>query len=279
MGRSQLTTERFVSLESLPGRPRAYRTGDQVRLRQDGQLVFIGRLDAEFKISGHRVDLAELESVLAAIPGIREVAVVGYGLTESIKRLGAYLVAKPPYPTIRSLRQHLALAVPAAVIPAGFSFVEALPKTSSGKVDRAALRDRSPEWLTEPDLTAVSPLEALILRIWEEILGQRGLTVQDDFFELGGQSLQTIQVTSWLSTRLNCEIPIATIFRYPTAAQLAKALTSTVEMHYEPWGKGAHPPRMPLKRCSPPCCRSLRANSRLYSVCILPLVSAGAIWV
>ncbi|MGG6242496.1 amino acid adenylation domain-containing protein [Nodosilinea sp. AN01ver1] len=248
LGRSQLTTERFVSLESLLGRPRAYRTGDQVRLRQDGQLVFIGRLDAEFKISGHRVDLAELESVLAAIPGIREVAVVGYGLPEGIKRLGAYLVAKPPYPTIQSLRQHLAQAVPAAVIPAGFSFVEALPKTSSGKVDRAALCDRPPEWLTEPDLTAVSPLEALILRTWEDILGQRGLTVQDDFFELGGQSLQTIQLTSWLSTQLNCEIPIATIFRYPTAAQLAKALTSTVQINHEPWKtEGTSPEPHPSK--------------------------------
>lgn len=228
-GRSPLTAEKFMSLDWLPERPRAYRTGDQVLMREDGQLVFIGRLDSEFKISGHRVDLAELESLLAAIPGIREVAVVGYCLPEGIKRLGAYLVAEPPYPTIQSLRQHLAQSVPAAIIPAGFSFVETLPKTASGKVDRAALGDRSPEWLTEPDLTTVSPLEALILHSWENILGQRGLTVQDNFFDLGGQSLQTIQVTSWLSAKLNCEIPIATIFGCPTAAQLAEALASMVQ--------------------------------------------------
>lgn len=249
LGRSQLTAERFVYLDWLPGHPRAYRTGDQVLIRPDGQLVFIGRLDAEFKISGHRVDLAEIESALAAIPGIREVAVVGYSLPQGIKRLCAYLVAEPPRPSVQALRQQLAQILPAAIIPAGFSFVDALPKTASGKVDRLALQAHSPEWLTESDLAAVSPLEALILRTWEEILGQRGLTVQDDFFDLGGQSLQTIQVTSWLSARLNCEIPIATIFRYPTAAQLAAALAPTVQAtDEEAWDHGcAVPETTPAK--------------------------------
>lgn len=245
LGRSQLTAERFVYLDRLPGRPRAYRTGDQVLMRPDGQLVFIGRLDAEFKISGHRVDLAEIESALAAISGSREVAVVGHCLPQGIKRLCAYLVAEPPYPSVQVLRQQLAQILPAAVIPAGFSFMDALPKTASGKVDRLALQAHLPEWLTESDLAAVSPLEALILRTWEEILGQRGLTVQDDFFDLGGQSLQTIQVTSWLSARLNCEIPIATIFRYPTAAQLAAALSPTVQIRDQPWEYGCAVPEPP----------------------------------
>lgn len=231
LGQLQLTTDRFVYLDQFPGRPRAYRTGDRVLMRQDGQLVYIGRLDTEFKISGHRVDLAEIESILAATPGIREVAVVGYSLPEGIKRLCAYLVTEPPCPSIQALRQHLAQIIPAAIIPAGFSVMDALPKTSSGKVDRSSLQAHTPSWLTESDLTAVSPLEALILRTWEEILGQRGLTAQDDFFELGGQSLQTIQVTSWLSVKLNHEIPIATIFRHPTAAQLAAALAPIVQVN------------------------------------------------
>lgn len=230
LGKAQLTADRFVCLNQFPDQPRAYGTGDQVLIRQDGQLAFVGRLDAEFKISGHRVDPAEIEAVLSAIPGIREVAVVGYSLPEGIKRLCAFLVAETPHPPVQMLRRYLVRFLPAAVVPAGFNFTDSLPKTSSGKVDRAALRNRSPEWLTEHTLTSVSPLEALILQTWEAILGQQGLTVQDNFFELGGQSLQTIQVANWLSAKLGCEIAIATIFRYSTAAELAKVLNSKVQV-------------------------------------------------
>jgi len=241
-GLPQLTADRFVRLERLRGQPRAYRTGDRVFLRPDGQLIFVGRLDAEFKISGHRVDPAEIEAVLTAISEIREAAVIGYTLPEGIKRLCAYLVAETPTPSVPSLRQHLAQSLPAALVPAGFNFVDALPKTTSGKVDRSALRERSPEWLTAASPgsttqetqghqdTSVSPLEATILQVWETILGNQGLTVQDDFFEWGGQSLQTIQVANLLSAKLNCEIPIATLFRYPTAAGLAEALSSQVQV-------------------------------------------------
>ena len=227
LGKSQLTADRFVCLHQLPGKPRAYRTGDQVFIRLDGQLVFTGRLDAEFKISGHRINPAEIESVLLTIPGIQGAAVVGYTLPEGIKRLCAYLVAKAPHPHVRTLRQHLSERLPAAVIPAGFNFIEALPKTSSGKVNRTALRNYSPAWVTQGE-NATSSLEAIILRTWEDILGQQDLTVQDDFFELGGQSLQTIQVTNWLSAKLDFEISISTIFRHPTAAALAKALNSDI---------------------------------------------------
>ncbi|EDX86939.1 amino acid adenylation domain protein [Synechococcus sp. PCC 7335] len=227
LGKSQLTADCFVCLHQLPGKPRAYRTGDQVFIRPDGQLVFTGRLDAEFKISGHRINPAEIESVLLTIPGIREAAVVGHHLPEGIKRLCAYLVAKAPHPPVRTLRQHLSERLPAAVIPAGFNFLEALPKTLSGKVDRTALHSCSPKWITQRE-NAASSLEAVILRTWEDILGQQGLTVQDDFFELGGQSLQTIQATNWLSTKLDREISVSTIFRHPTAAALAKALNSDI---------------------------------------------------
>lgn len=228
-GKDQLTADRFVQLAQLPGKPRAYRTGDQVLRRQDGQLVFVGRLDAEFKISGHRINPAEIESALSAVPGIREAAVVGYSLPQGIKRLCAYLVADTPYPAVHSLRQQLSEVLPAAVIPAGFNFTDALPKTASGKIDRAALHSRSPEWITRHTLASPSSLEALILRTWEAVLGQPGLTVQDDFFEVGGQSLQTIQVTNWLSAELGREVSVSTIFRHPTAVALARALDLEIQ--------------------------------------------------
>ncbi|MGR3279178.1 amino acid adenylation domain-containing protein [Acaryochloris marina NIES-2412] len=233
IGQTKLTTDRFVYLEHFPGHPRAYKTNDRVFIRPDGHLVYVGRLDTEFKISGHRVDLTEIESILSEIPGIREAAVVGYSLPKGIKRLCAYIVIDSPRPSIQTLRQHLTQVLPPAIIPAGFNILDVLPKVSSGKVDRAALKAHVPTWLTVPELTDLSPLEAIILQTWEEILGQRGLTPQDDFFELGGQSLQTIQVASWLSTKLNYEIPIAMIVRYPTAAKLASALTPFVRINDE----------------------------------------------
>jgi nonribosomal peptide synthetase MxcG len=223
-GQDQLSVDRFVPLNHFPGQPRAYRTGDQVYLRPDGQLIFVGRLDTQFKISGHRIDPAEIEAVLTTIPGIREAAVVGYTLPEGIKRLGAYLVAETPHPSVQTLRRHLTQVLPIAVVPGGFNFVDALPKTSAGKVDRSRLKQLTPTWLTEHQTTSISPLEALILQAWSTLLGHQGLTVQDDFFEWGGQSLQLIQVANWLSAKLNRDIPIATLFRYPTAATLAMAL-------------------------------------------------------
>lgn len=226
-GRSQLTSDRFVCLSQFPGQPRAYATGDRVCLDEAGRLVFLGRLDDSFKISGHRVDPAEIEALLAEIPNIREVAVVGRTLSAGNKHLCVYLVAEPPYPSVRSLRQRLSQKLPAAVIPTGFNFTDVLPKTSSGKVDRKVLRDRPSTEFAEP--IAASPLETIILRIWETILGQRGISVQDDFFALGGQSLQMIQVANLLGAQLGREIPIATLFRHPTAAQLACALSQQGE--------------------------------------------------
>ncbi len=231
LGRSQLTAKRFVPLDALPQRPRSYCTGDRVRLRPDGQLVFLGRLDAEFKISGHRVEPTEIEAVLIAIPGIREAAVIGYSLPDGGKRLCAYLVAaSDKHPSDRLLRQQLTAILPAAIVPAGFEWLNVLPKTRSGKVDRLALAQYIPQWLPSEQNEVLPPLEAFILETWERVLGQSRLTLQDDFFELGGQSLQTIQVATWLGTKLGCDLPIALLFEYPTAAALAMALRSQFEI-------------------------------------------------
>lgn len=229
LGRPELTAERFAPLETLPGRPRAYRTGDRVRLRADGQLVFLGRIDEEFKISGHRVDPGEIETALLAVPGIREAAVVGHVLPDGAKRLCAHLVADPPRPSPQDLRRHLAGILPAAVVPAGYLFAEHLPKTPSGKLDRRALRSLQPDWAVRDGVAPASPLEALILRVWAEVLGRGGLSVQDDFFDLGGQSLQTLQVANRLGAALGREIPVASLFRHPTAAELARALAGPEE--------------------------------------------------
>ncbi|WPB73388.1 myxochelin non-ribosomal peptide synthetase MxcG [Archangium violaceum] len=224
LGRPERDAARFITLEALPGSPRAYRTGDKVRLRGDGQLVFAGRVDDEFKISGHRVDPAEVETTLLGHPGVREAAVVGQVLPGGSRRLCAHIVAAEPVPTAAELRRFLLSELPAPMVPSAFVFTERLPRTSTGKLDRAALRHVSPAGESASVTTAATELERVVLNAWEQVLGVSGVSAQDDFFELGGQSLQGIQVANRLGVALGREVPVATVFRYPTAAALAQAL-------------------------------------------------------
>jgi nonribosomal peptide synthetase MxcG len=224
LGRPELDAARFVTLEALPGGPRAYRTGDRARLGEDGQLVFAGRVDDEFKISGHRIDPAEIETVLLGHPGVREAAVVGHVLPGGTRRLCAHVVSEHPVPSAVELRRHLLTALPAAMVPGVFVFAERLPRTGTGKLDRAALRIALPVEEAVPTAAAATELERTVLRVWEQVLGVSVTSTQDDFFELGGQSLQTIQVANRLSVALGREVPVATVFRNPTAAGLAQAL-------------------------------------------------------
>ncbi|WP_257458612.1 myxochelin non-ribosomal peptide synthetase MxcG [Archangium lipolyticum] len=224
LGRPELDAARFTLLDALPGRPRAYRTGDRVRVREDGQLVFVGRVDDEFKISGHRIDPAEVETVLLGHPGVREAAVVGQSLPGGTKRLCAHIVAAAPAPSATELRRYLLAELPAPMVPGAFVFSERLPRTSTNKIDRSALRRMLPTEESASAANAATELERVVLRVWEEVLGMSGMSAQDDFFDLGGQSLQSIQVANRLSVALGREVPVATVFRHPTAAGLAQVL-------------------------------------------------------
>lgn len=224
LGREALSAARFLRLDALPGAPRAYRTGDRARMREDGQLVFTGRVDDEFKISGHRIDPAEVETVLLGHPRVREAAVVGQVLPGGSRRLCAHLVTETPAPGAAELRQHLLARLPAPMVPGAFVFAERLLRTPTGKLDRAALRQVPPAGEATPAATAATGLERVVLRVWEQVLGVSGMSAQDDFFDLGGQSLQSIQVANRLGVELGREVSVATVFRHPTAAALAQAL-------------------------------------------------------
>ncbi|MGK3993744.1 myxochelin non-ribosomal peptide synthetase MxcG [Sorangium sp. So ce1024] len=227
LGRPELTAARFVVLDRIEGRPRAYRTGDLVRQRDDGQMLFVGRVDDELKISGHRVDPLEVEAALLRHPAVREAAVVGHTQADGGKRLCAFVVADAPAPPAAELRRHAQSLLPAAAIPSAFVLTDRLPRTSSGKIDRKALRETTSSAAPadpRPAAAPATPLERQVLRVWEQVLGVSGLSPDDDFFERGGQSLQTIQVANRLSVDLGREIPVALVFRHPTVASLARAL-------------------------------------------------------
>ncbi|WP_338866169.1 myxochelin non-ribosomal peptide synthetase MxcG [Myxococcus stipitatus] len=224
LGRPELDRARFIPLTALPDQPRAYRTGDKARMREDGQLVFVGRVDDELKISGHRIDPAEVETVLLGHPGVREAAVVGQQLPGGSRRLCAHVVAEAPAPSAGDLRKHLLAHLPAPMVPGVIVFTELLPRTSTGKIDRAALRKAISVERASTSTPTTTELERVVLGIWEEVLGATDLTPQDDFFDRGGQSLQSIQVANRLGIALGREVAVATVFRHPTAAALAQTL-------------------------------------------------------
>ncbi|MFE6777374.1 amino acid adenylation domain-containing protein [Streptomyces sp. NPDC057702] len=230
--------ERFAPLTALPHAPRAYRTGDLVRLADDGLLRFVGRVDGEFKISGHRVHPTEVEAALLRQSGLREAAVIGQILPDGTRRLVAHLVADGPAPQPTAVREALRAVLPAAMIPSALTFHERLPLTGSGKIDRKALAALDTAVAATPadqrataDATpeAGDPLEAAIAGVWAQVLGADHIAPGDDFFDLGAQSLQAIQVANRLGVELAREVKVAWLFQYPTAADLAAHLARQAE--------------------------------------------------
>ncbi|MFF0522328.1 non-ribosomal peptide synthase/polyketide synthase [Actinomadura nitritigenes] len=222
--RPALTAERFVAAPFGPPGSRLYRTGDLARWRDDGRLEFLGRMDDQIKIRGHRVEPAEIEHELAGHPGVRGAAVVPRTPTGGVLQLVAYIVAgEGRKPAISELRDHLKRRLPDSMIPATFVTLDVLPVTPSGKVDRRALPDPG---AARPDLAVAyvppsSTAEQSVARIWQEVLGVDRVGVADDFFELGGHSLLAAQVAVRLRTWLGAELPLGALFESPTLGELA----------------------------------------------------------
>lgn len=201
---------------------RYYRTGDRVRMLPDGRLIYLGRFDHQVKISGQRIDLLDIEQALLQLQGVAQGAVVLRQSEEHQTFLAAFVVAEACDPL--QMRQQLRQQLPDAMVPSCIVLMEQLPKNAAGKVDRLALQ----QWPLEdshPDNTVVfTKIQQQIATIWQSVLGTGTILPQDDFFALGGQSLQTLQVATRLSELFGREVAIADLFRYPTLEGLAQAL-------------------------------------------------------
>jgi nonribosomal peptide synthetase MxcG len=217
LGRPETTAQRFITLDALPGAPRAYRTGDRVVLGEDDQLRYLGRLDNELKISGQRIDPLEIEAALLQYPGVREAAVVADGL-----RLTAFVVAVTA-PPASALRAFLAERLNAAAVPASYVVRATLPRNHNGKIDRSALRQQAGQSAPATELAATA-LEKTVMSVWRDVLRIDSLTPADDFFVLGGKSLQAIQVANRLGIALQREVSVSALFRHSTVASLAQSL-------------------------------------------------------
>lgn len=214
-GRPALTAAHFVADPVAADGSRLYRTGDRARWNGDGQLEFLGRIDGQLKVRGHRVEPAEIEHALLSHPAVSAAAVIPDPADPA--RLVAYLTGEPAIPT--ALRGHLKDLLPEHFIPAAYVFLDHLPTTAGGKVDRRALP--SPSRAEEVASTATAnKLEVQLAEIWRDVLGLGEVGIHDDFFELGGHSLLALQVVA-RTANIGLRITATQIFDHPTVAELA----------------------------------------------------------
>jgi amino acid adenylation domain-containing protein len=222
--RPDLTAERFVPHPTAPG-ARLYRTGDRARLQPDGSVAFLGRLDDQVKIRGHRVELDEVTAALATHQGVEEAAVVAREGDGGERHLVAYVVpAAGVAPSRDALVATLRRSLPDYMVPAVFVTLAALPVTTNGKVDRAALPAPDGANTLRDASAAVAPrteVEAEVARILAALLDVEDVSVDDNFFLLGGHSLLGTQLIMRLRDAFGVELALRTLFDAPTVAELA----------------------------------------------------------
>jgi amino acid adenylation domain-containing protein len=250
LDRPELTAERFVShpFDPAPG-ARLYRTGDRARFRPDGAVEFLGRLDRQVKLRGHRVEPEEVEAALLRLPAVGEAVVVMEGETSETHRLVAYVAPAPgARPTPAELREALRRSLPSFMVPAAVVVLPILPLTPNGKVDRGALRaaGAGADRAAAPRVAPRNPAERALVAIWEELLGVGEIGVRDSFFDLGGHSLLAARMMDAVERACGRRIPLAALFTTPTIEHLVQALRMEVAASEPPLvelnGAGTRPP-------------------------------------
>ncbi|MEM7352785.1 MAG: non-ribosomal peptide synthetase, partial [Acidobacteriota bacterium] len=262
LGRPGATAARFLP-DPFSDRTgsRLYQTGDSGRLRGDGRIDFLGRIDHQIKLRGFRIELGEIEAALSHQPGVEETVVV-VRRTAGVDRLVAYIASQQtPPPSTADLTQALRRGLPDYMVPSIVVLLPELPRLPNGKIDRQHL----PEPATQrPQLAAsfVAPSTELgrqLAAIWQEVLGLDQVGLDDSFFELGGHSLLMAQVHDRLEKLVDRPIPIVELFQFPTLRALEKHLGGAAEA---PPSFDAVRQRAARKRRLAPARRSRRSRSR-----------------
>ena len=223
-----LTAERFVpdACSGIAG-ARLYRTGDWCRLWADGKLEYLGRRDHQIKLRGYRIELREIEAVLALHPDVRETVVVAHQAESGDTRLVAYVAVQRHDPTLTdSIRAFMKDRLPGYMLPEAIVLLDALPRTPSGKVDRAAL-PRAEESEVRGRVVYAAPrtaMEEVLTMLWADVLNRDQVGIHDDFFELGGHSLTATRAVSKIREIFAISIPLRILFETPTVAGLSERI-------------------------------------------------------
>jgi len=219
----EMTQQKFVAHPFKPN-TRMYRSGDRGRWREDGQLEFLGRLDDQLKIHGHRIEPTEIESALLAHPDIQEAAVISKQ-THNNPMLIAFIVAHGDHLNKQALLNWLAKRIPKYMMPSQIHPCDTLARTHNGKLDRRALQQQADQLLIPSDTSPPSTTtECVIANIWQQVLSIESIKRYDNFFSLGGHSLTAMRVLSQLRNHFKKEIPLQLLFDQPILAELANAV-------------------------------------------------------
>jgi amino acid adenylation domain-containing protein len=223
----ELNAERFLSNPFANGR--MYRTGDRARWRADGTVELLGRMDTQVKIQGYRLELGEVENVLAACPGVQD-GVIAVREDEAGEKIlvGYFVPSRDTQSSVDAVRRHLQHLLPDYMVPAHLVTLSELPRTPNGKMDRnalPALGDIAPNIVSNQVPAPVEELrdgvEAKLIAIWEKVLGVRPVQRTDNFFDLGGHSSLAAKMLARIEKEFRKQLPPATLFHAPTVAKLA----------------------------------------------------------
>ncbi|MEL6598866.1 MAG: amino acid adenylation domain-containing protein [Pseudomonadota bacterium] len=275
----ELTAERFIT-DPIRG-TRLFRTGDMAKVMHDGTLVFLGRRDTQIKLNGFRIELDEVEHALERHPAVaKAVAVLDNHREDEVRLIAAY-EGRNTDPA--ELRRFVAQHLPDYAVPARFGHVGELPRSKAGKIDRNAL-PLAPAEVVQPDV-AMSPMEARIAAIWRDTLNIGRVGLRDNFFDLGGNSLQAVKLMSRIESDLGVELPLVSIFQGGTVADFARMVTGdrTPDLHEDlielRQGTGrpvflAHPAGESVS-CYVALAKAMNCENPIYAIACPELVDGG----
>ncbi|MDB6038273.1 MAG: hypothetical protein JWM99_2114 [Verrucomicrobiales bacterium] len=226
LNRAKLTAEKFVTdpFSDDPG-ARLYRTGDLARYIEDGNIEFLGRIDDQVKIRGFRIELGEIENALSQHPDIRETVLIARENSAGEKRLVAYLTFRRQRPDVSVLRSYLRSLLPEYMVPSAFVILESLPFMPNGKVDRRALPAPLEESFSSSTIKGPStPLELQIQLAFERVLKRVPIAINASFFELGGDSLQALELIVEIERATGRSLPLGALYQSSTVEGLAEEL-------------------------------------------------------
>ncbi|HEU4962331.1 MAG TPA: amino acid adenylation domain-containing protein [Bacilli bacterium] len=230
--RPELTAEKFVR-DPFDETARMYKTGDLARWLPDGNLEYLGRMDHQVKIRGYRIELGEIEAQLLQVGAVKEAVVLNLEDAQGDNYLAAYLVTEEKR-TAAPLREELAKVLPDYMIPSYFLFLDRMPVTTNGKVDRKALPEPTVDLVRTTEYVAPrTQTEADLAMLWAAVLNIEEVGVHDNFFELGGHSLKANDLITRLYREWQVELPLREVFQYPTVAELAVRLEAAERTEYE----------------------------------------------
>ena len=229
-----LTAERFITNPFTKDTgDRLYKTGDRGRYLVDGNIEFLGRTDHQVKIRGFRTELSEVETVLAQHVSVLDAIVIAAGDQQATQRLVAYYTVdqKEAPPTAGELRAHLKERLSEYMVPAEFVLMQDWPLTPNGKIDRRALLalEQTSANREQGFVGPRKPVEEILAGIWSEVLGAEQISINDDFFAIGGHSLLAAQMVSRVREALRVEVPLRHVFESPTIAALANVIEALHE--------------------------------------------------